>query len=83
MVVELLPSFELRAAMTISTITTIAAMTITDQTVGLKLTLVVVVDVDVLVLVVGAVCGTVWFCCVVVEELDESGGAVYVSDATM
>jgi len=80
-VVELVPSFEPRAAMTMSTITRIAAMTITVHAVGLSETFVVVVDVLVLVLVVGAVAGTVWFCCVVVDELDESGGAVYVSDA--
>ncbi len=58
-------------------------MTTTVQAVGLRTKFVVVVDVDVLVLVVGAVVGTTWFCWVVVEELDESGGAVYVSDATM
>jgi len=62
--------------MTMSTTTRIAAMTITVHAVGLRLTFVVVVDVDVLVLVVGAVVGTIWFCCVVVEELDVSGGAV-------
>jgi fatty acid desaturase len=82
-VVELLPSFEPRAAMTMSTITRIAAMAITVHAVGLSETFVVVVDVLVLVLVVGAVVGTIWFCCVVVDELDESGGAVYVSVATM
>ncbi|HET9343815.1 MAG TPA: hypothetical protein VFO25_12955 [Candidatus Eremiobacteraceae bacterium] len=65
-----------------SAITRIAATTITVQVVGLRLTLVVVVVVDVLVLVVGTVAGAGWFCCVVVEELDVSGGAVYVSEAT-
>ena len=73
-VVELPPSFELRAAMTMSTMTRIAAIAITVHAVGLSERFVVVVVVD--VLVAGAVVGTTWFCWVVVDELDESGGAV-------
>lgn len=62
----------------------IAAMTITVQAVGLSTKVVVefVVDVDWLVLVVGAVAGLLWVCCVVVE-FDEYGAVVAVSVATM
>ena len=72
-VVELPPSFEPRVAMTISTMTTTAATAMTAHAVGLNVKFVVVVVVDWLELVVGAVVGTVWVCC---DVVDEAGGAV-------